>query len=192
MLRLIESQSDSRCQYLTDNECKRIVEENMLIQSADHFYVRKGELMENFHSAMRSALKKLAKLAPSQEYQDVEEPNWNKSPMPRKTATEEEVMVMSEDEEPLADSLTNPSLSPPPSLPVMQPKPMAEGKEERWTSGNGEHPTQKDGPIFGKVLESGDLSRLNRDDEILHGDPIGTQLSLGVKVEESEEEEDEE
>ena len=42
------------------------------------------------------------------------------------------------------------------------------------------------------MLESGDLSSLNRDDEILHGDPIGTQLSLGVKVEESEEEEDEE
>ena len=62
MLQLIESQFDSRCHYLTDNECRRIIDEYMLVQSFEHFYVRKGDLMENFHSAMRSALKKLARL----------------------------------------------------------------------------------------------------------------------------------
>ena len=63
MLQLIESQFDSRCRYLTDNECRRIVDEYMLVQAFEHFYVRKGELMENFHSAMRSAHKKFSKVS---------------------------------------------------------------------------------------------------------------------------------
>ena len=71
MLQLIESQFDSRCHYLTDNECRRIVDEYMLVQAFEHFYVRKGELMENFHSAMRSALKKLAKLVALPECQEI-------------------------------------------------------------------------------------------------------------------------
>ena len=83
MLELIESQFESKCRYLTDLECRRIVEENMLVQSIDHFYVRKGELLEYFSSAMRSAIRKLAKLAPSPEFQEIKEPNWNKSPIPR-------------------------------------------------------------------------------------------------------------
>ena len=39
--------------------------------------------MENFHLAMRSALKKLAKLVALPECQEIKEPNWSKSPIPR-------------------------------------------------------------------------------------------------------------
>ena len=61
----------------------------MLVQSIDHFYVRKGDLQENYGSAMRSAVKKLAKLAPTQEFQGVKEPNWDKSPISRSSTVED-------------------------------------------------------------------------------------------------------
>ena len=61
---------------------------------------------------MRSAIRKLAKLAPYQEFQEIKEPNWNKSPTPRKPI---EVTDASDDEDVMIVALVQSVASPPPS-----------------------------------------------------------------------------